>query len=85
VPRAGQVLDAFGTEWVGCFVRCTTGGAFHRWVGTGVTGATSGDRTEVVLCIMLLGADGAGGFFRFAQFGVVAISLTVMAVGVGGL
>jgi hypothetical protein len=80
VPRAGQVLDAFGTEWVSCFVRCTTGGAFHWWVGIGVSGVTSGDCIEVVLCIILLGTDGTGGFFHFAEFGVVAISLTVMVV-----
>jgi hypothetical protein len=33
---------------------------------------------------MLLGADSAGGFLCFAEFGVVAVTLTVMAVGVGG-
>jgi hypothetical protein len=38
----------------------------------------------VVLCAVVLGTDGAGGFLRFAEFGMVAVTLTVMAVGVGG-
>jgi hypothetical protein len=78
------VSDVFGAKWVGCFVRCAAGGAFQGWVGAGVAGSTSGDRTKVVLRAMLLGADGAGGFLRFAEFGVVAITLTVTAVGVRG-
>jgi hypothetical protein len=56
------VPDAFGTKWVGCFVRCAVGGAFQGWVGIGVSGLTSGDRTKVVLRTMLLGADSASGF-----------------------
>jgi hypothetical protein len=78
------VSDAFGAKWVSCFVRCATGSTFQRWVGRGVAGSTSGDQTKVVLRAMLLGADSAGGFLRFAEFGVVAVTLTVMAVGVGG-
>jgi hypothetical protein len=78
------VPDVFGTKWVGYFVRCTTGSSFQRWVGAGVASSASGDWTEVVLRAMLLGADSAGGFLCFAEFGVVAITLTVMAVGVRG-
>jgi hypothetical protein len=78
------VPDAFGTKWIGCFVRCTTGSTFQRRVGAGFFGATGGDETEVVFGAVLLGADSAGGFLRFAEFGVVAITLTVMAMGVGG-
>jgi hypothetical protein len=84
VPRVGQVSDAFGAKWVSCFVRCAAGSAFQRWVGAGVAGSTSGNRTKVVLRAMLLGADGAGGCLCFAEFVVVAITLTVTAVGVGG-
>jgi hypothetical protein len=65
-------------------VRCPTGGAFQGRVGTGVAGSTSGDQTRVVLRAMLLGTDSAGRFLRFAEFGVVAVTLTVTAVGVGG-
>jgi hypothetical protein len=83
VPRVGYVPNTFGAKWVGCFVRCTAGGAFQRWVGAGFAGSTSGDRTKVVLRAMLLGADSAGGFRRFAEVGMVAVTLTVMAVGVG--
>jgi hypothetical protein len=53
-------------------------------VGAGVAGSTSGNRTKVVLRAVLLGTDSAGGFLRFAEFGVVAITLTVTAVGVRG-
>jgi hypothetical protein len=53
-------------------------------VSAGVASSTSGDRTEVVLGAMLLGADSAGRFLRFAEFGVVAITLTVTAVGIRG-
>jgi hypothetical protein len=78
------VLDAFRTKWVYCFVRYTTGSIFQRWVSTGFAGSTSGDCIKVVLCAILLGADSAGRFLYFAEFGVVAITLTVIAVGVGG-
>jgi hypothetical protein len=74
------VFDAHGAEWVGGFVRCTAGGTFQGRVGA----ATGGDRTEVVFGAVLLCADGAGRFLRFAELGVVPITLTVMAVGVGG-
>jgi hypothetical protein len=65
-------------------VRCATGSAFQRWVGAGIAGSTSGNRTKVVLRAVLLGTDSAGGFLHFAEFGVVAITLTVTAVGVRG-
>jgi hypothetical protein len=78
------VSDAFGAKLVSCFVRCTVGYTFQRWVRTGVAGSTSGDQTKVVLRAMLLGIDSAGGFLRFAEFGVVAVTLTVMVVGVRG-
>jgi hypothetical protein len=42
---------------------------------------TGGDKTQVVFGIMLLCTDGAGGFLLFAEFGVVSITLAVMAVG----
>jgi hypothetical protein len=79
------VSDAFGAKWVSCFMRCATGSAFQGWVGAGVAGSTSGNRIKVVLCAVLLGTDSAGRFLRFAEFGVVAITITVMAVGVRGL
>jgi hypothetical protein len=75
------VPDAFGTEWVGSFVGCTTGGTFQGRVGTGFSGATGGDETDVVFGAMLLCTDGADRFLRFAEFGVVAVTLTVTAVG----
>jgi hypothetical protein len=53
-------------------------------VGVGFSGATGGDRTEVVFGAMLLCADGAGRFLCFAELGVVTITLTVMVVGVVG-
>jgi hypothetical protein len=39
----------------------------------------------VVLGIVVLCADSTSRFFLFTEFGVVAITLTVMAVGVRGL
>jgi hypothetical protein len=78
------VPDVFGTEWVGGFVGCTTGGTFQGRVGAGFSGATGGNEREVVFGAVLLCADGADRFLRFAEFGVVAITLTVTAVGVGG-
>jgi hypothetical protein len=78
------VPDAFGIEWVGGFVGCTTGSVFQRWVGVGVAGSTSGNCIKVVIRAVLLSTDSAGGFLCFAEFGVVAITLTVTAVGVRG-
>jgi hypothetical protein len=78
------VSDALGAKWVSCFVRCTAGSAFQGWVGAGVAGSTSGDHTKVVLHAVVLGTDGAGGFLCFTEYGVVAITLTVMAVRVRG-
>jgi hypothetical protein len=78
------VFDADGAKWVGSFVRCSTGGAFQGRVCAGFSGATGGDRTEVVFGAVLLCADGAGRFLRFAELGVVTITLTVTAVGVRG-
>jgi hypothetical protein len=78
------VSNAFGAKWVSCFVRCAAGSAFQGWVGAGVASLTSGHRTMVVLHAMVLGTDGAGGLLCFADFGVVAITLTVMAVRVRG-
>jgi hypothetical protein len=80
VPKARQALDAFGTEWIGCFVRCTAGGTFHRWVGAGVAGAASGDRTKVVFGVVLLCADAASGFLCIAELGVVAVTIAVAAL-----
>jgi hypothetical protein len=74
------VRDANGAKWVGGFVRCSTGGAFQRRVVAGFSGATGGDETQVVFGAVLLCADGAGGFLLFAEFGVVAITLAVMAL-----
>jgi hypothetical protein len=76
------VSNAFGAKWVGCFVRCAAGSTFQRRVGAGVAGSTSWDCTKVVVGAVLLGTDSAGGFLRFAEFGVVAVTLTVTAVGV---
>jgi hypothetical protein len=79
------VLNTFGTKWVGCCVRYTTGSVFQRWVSIGVASSTSGDHIKVVFCAILLGTDSISGFLCFAEFGVVAITLTVTAVGVRGL
>jgi hypothetical protein len=84
VQACSKVFDAHGAEWVGGFVRCTAGGTFQGRVGAGSSGATGGDRTEVVFGAVLLCADGAGRFLRFAELGVMTITLTVTAVGVGG-
>jgi hypothetical protein len=84
VPACSKVFDVHGAEWVGGFVRCTAGGAFQGRVGAGFSGATGGDRTEVVFGAVLLCAYSAGRFLRFAELGVVTITLTVTAVGVGG-
>jgi hypothetical protein len=84
VPLCRKVPDANGAKWVGGFVRCSTGGTFQGRVGAGLSGATGGDRTEVVFGAVLLCADGAGRFLRFAEFGVVTVTLTVTAVGVRG-
>jgi hypothetical protein len=78
------VSNAFRAKCVGSFVRCSAGGAFQGRVGAGFSGATGGDRTEVVFGAVLLCADGAGRFLRFAELGVVAVTLTVTAVGVRG-
>jgi hypothetical protein len=78
------VLDANGAKWVSGFVRCSTGGTFQGRVGTGFSGATGGDETGVVFGAVLLCAYGAGWFFLIAEFGVVAITLAVMAVGSWG-
>jgi hypothetical protein len=75
------VLDANGAKWVGGFVRCSTGGAFQGRVVAGFSSTTGGDEIEVVFGAVLLCADGAGGFLLFAEFGVVAITLAVTAVG----
>jgi hypothetical protein len=84
VPACSKVSNAFGAKWVGSFVRCSAGGAFQGRVGAGFPGATGEDRTGVVFGVVLLCADGAGRFLRFAELGVVTITLTVTAVGVGG-
>jgi hypothetical protein len=78
------VPDANGAKWVGGFVRCSVRGAFQGRVVAGFSGATGGDETEVVFGVMLLCADSAGGFLLFAEFGVVAITLAVTAVGSWG-
>jgi hypothetical protein len=78
------VLDANRARWIGSFVRCSAGSAFQGRVGAGFSGATGGDRTEVVFGVVVLCADSAGRFFLFTEFGVVAITLTVMAMGVRG-
>jgi hypothetical protein len=75
------VSDAFGAKSVSSFVRCATDSTFQRWMGTGFSGATGGDRTEVVFGAVLLCADGTGRFLHFAELGVVAIPLAVIAVG----
>jgi hypothetical protein len=75
------VSNAFGAKWVGTFGRCSAGGAFQGRVGAGFTGATGGDRTEVVFGVVLLRADGTGRFLFFAEFSVVAVTLAVTAVG----
>jgi hypothetical protein len=84
VPACSKVFDVHGAEWVGGFVRCTAGGTFLGRVGAGFSGMTGGDRTEVVFGAVLLCADGAGRFLRFAEFCVVTITLTVTAVGSWG-
>jgi hypothetical protein len=78
------VSDANRAKRVGSFVRCSAGGAFQGRVGAGFSGATDGDRTEVVFGAVLLCANGTGRFLRFAELGVVAVTLTVTAVGVRG-
>jgi hypothetical protein len=75
------VLDANGAKWISGFVRCSTGSAFQGRVGTGFSSTTGGDKTGVVFGAVLLCAYGAGWFFLFAEFGVVAITLAVTAVG----
>jgi hypothetical protein len=77
------VLDMNGAKWVSSFVRCSAGGAFQGRVVVGFSSTTGGDKMEVVFGIVLLCTDGTGGFLHFAEFGVVAITLIVMAVGVG--
>jgi hypothetical protein len=81
VPRGCEVLDANGAKLIGSFVRCSAGGALQGRVGAGFSGATGGDRTEVVFGAVLLCADGAGRLLRFAELGVVAVTLTITAVG----
>jgi hypothetical protein len=61
-------------------VGCTAGSTFHRWVGAGVAGAASGDHTKVVLGIVLLCTDAASGFLCIAEFGMVAITIAVVAL-----
>jgi hypothetical protein len=75
------VLDANRAKWVGSFVRCSTGGAFQGRMVAGFSGEARGDQTWVVFGAVLLCADGADGFFLFAEFGVVSITLAVTAVG----
>jgi hypothetical protein len=84
IPACSKVFDAHGAKWVSGFVRCTTGSTFQGRVGVRFSSATGQDRTEVVFGAVLLCADGAGRFLRFAELGVVTITFTVMAVGVGG-
>jgi hypothetical protein len=43
VPACSKVLDAYGTEWIGGFVRYTTGSIFQGRVGTGISGIIGGD------------------------------------------
>lgn len=76
-----EKFDPYGAKRVGCWVSSTAKSAFHRWVGAGLSGATGGDRALVVLGAVWLGADGAGGFLRFAEGGVVAVNLAVAALG----
>jgi hypothetical protein len=78
------VRDANRAKWVGGFVRCSTGGAFQGRVVARFSGTAGGDEIQVVFGVVLLCADGAGGFLLFAEFGVVAITLAVMAVGSWG-
>jgi hypothetical protein len=78
------VFDANGAKWIGGFVRCSVGSAFQGRVVAGFSGATGGDKTRVVFRAVLLSIDGTGGFFLFAEFGVVSITLAVMAVGIWG-
>jgi hypothetical protein len=78
------VSNAFWAKWVRCFVRCTTGTTFQRRVGAGIAGLTSWDCAKVVVGAVLLGTDSTCGFLRFAEFGVVAVTLAVTAVGVRG-
>jgi hypothetical protein len=66
-------------------VRCAIGSTFQMCIGIGVAGLTGRDQAKVVLCAMLLGTDSIGEFLCLTEFGVVAITLAVMAVGVGGL
>jgi hypothetical protein len=76
------VFDADRAKWVSGFVRYATGGALQGRVGVGFSGATGGDRTEVVFGAVLLYADGTGRILCFAELGVLSITLTVTAVGV---
>jgi hypothetical protein len=75
------VPDVFRTKWVGSFVGYTAAGTFQGRVGTGFSSVIGRDKTEVVFGVMLLCADGAGGFLFFAEFSVVAVTLAVIAVG----
>jgi hypothetical protein len=81
VPRGCEVLDANRAKWVSSFVRCSAGGTFQVRVGAGFSSMTGRDRIWVVFGIVLLRTDGTGGFFLCAEFGVVSITLAVMAVG----
>jgi hypothetical protein len=84
VPGGWEVSDANRAKWVSSFVRCSTGGTFQGIVGAGPSSAIGRDRTEVVFSAVVLYADGASGFLRFAELGVVAVTLPIAAVGVRG-
>jgi hypothetical protein len=50
----------------------------------GFSCTTGGDKTQMVFGVVLLHADSTGRFLLFAEFGVVAITLAVTAVGSWG-
>jgi hypothetical protein len=80
VPRGCEVLDVDRAKWVSGFVRCSTGSVFQGQMVAGFSGMAGGDKTRVVFGAVLLCADGTGGFFLFAESGVVSITLAVAAV-----
>jgi hypothetical protein len=75
------VLHINGAKWVSGLVRCSTSSAFQARVGTGFSSMVGGDEIGVVFGAVLLCTYSAGWFFLFTEFGVVAITLAVMAVG----
>jgi hypothetical protein len=75
------VLIGNGAKGVGGFVRCSTGSIFQGKVVAGFSSMIRGNWALMVLCAVLLYTNSIGGFLHFAEFGVVAITLTVMALG----